>query len=291
MNVEVAVKHNCFLGEGPVWNDTNNTIYWVDILRGELHEFNPATTNFKTINVHQFIGAFALCDDGNLLLALQKSLAIINPNTGNTTAIASPEPSLPGNRCNDGKCDPQGRFWIGTMAIDEQDNAGSLYMLNTNNELIQKIEQTTVSNGLAWSLDQQTFYYIDSPTLTVAAYDYNADGNITNRRIAIKINEKDGYPDGMTIDTEGMLWIAHWNGWQVARWNPNTGEKLLSVALPAAHVTSCTFGGDNLQDLYITTAQKGLSEQQLKEQPLAGCLFVCKNIGYQGLPAVRFKTH
>jgi sugar lactone lactonase YvrE len=128
--------------------------------------------------------------------------------------------------------------------------------------------------------------------MSVVAYDFElSTGNITNKRTVIAIDEKDGYPDGMTIDNEGMLWIAHWNGWQVTRRDPIKGEKLFALPLPVANVTSCTFGGSNFQDLYITTAKKGLTADELKQQPLAGNLFVWKNTDYTGLAAVEYKKH
>jgi sugar lactone lactonase YvrE len=279
--VEVAIIHECLLGEGPVWDEKTNTICWVDIINGDIHELNPAIGSFKTIKVKHMIGAVAICTNGDFLAALKGGLGIVERETGKLNLFSDPESHLPNNRFNDGKCDPEGRFWVGTMSINESPNAGSLYVLDMNNQVAKKIEHTTISNGMAWSLDHQTFYYIDTPTLKVVAYDYEkSSGIITNPRIVITIDEKDGYPDGMTIDAEGMLWIAHWGGWQLTRWDPLTSEKLFSIPLPVANVTSCTFGGENLQDLYITTAKKGLNEEELAQQPLAGNLFVWKNSGH-----------
>jgi len=289
--VEVAVNHSSFLGEGPVWDTRTNTLFWVDILAGDIHEFNPLTNTHKTFNVQQMVGAVAICSDGNLLAALQTGLSIIDRKTGEINPFSHPEPHLPGNRFNDGKCDPTGRFWIGTMAIDESPNAGSLYMLDVNHNICRKIAGTTISNGMAWSADHKTFYYIDTPTSAIVAYDFDkSSGYIANKRTAFIIEEKDGYPDGMTIDNEGMLWVAHWNGWQVSRWDPFRGKKLFGLPLPVANVTSCTFGGAGLQDLYITTARKGLSPDGLTQQPLAGHLFVWKNSGYAGTPAFEYQT-
>jgi sugar lactone lactonase YvrE len=153
------------------------------------------------------------------------------------------------------------------------------------------IENTTIANGMAWSPDHETLYFIDTPTFEVAAYQYDsATGQISDRRVVITIPKTDGYPDGMTIDCDGMLWIAHWDGWQVTRWNPQTGEKLHHIKLPVSRITSCTFGGENLDDLFITSARKGLSEAELDMQPLAGSLFVIRNCGYQGLPSFQFNN-
>ncbi len=289
--VSIAVKHACFLGEGPVWDSKTGCLYWVDILAGHIHRFKPATDEFKTTKLNQMVGAVALCANGDMLAALQNGLSIIDQDTGQLVCVNHPEKHLPQNRFNDGKCDPAGRFWIGTMAIDESPGAGSLYMLGADGVLSLKIKGTTISNGMAWSADYQTFYYIDTPTLQVVAYDFNIiDGSISNKRTVITIDEKDGYPDGMTIDSEGMLWIAHWGGWQVTRRNPATGETLFKLPMPVANVTSCTFCGDNLTDLYITTAQKGLSTDELAQQPGAGYLYVWKNCGYKGLPAFEYQA-
>jgi sugar lactone lactonase YvrE len=288
-DIKTVVNHTCLLGEGPVWDAKTKTICWVDILNGEIHQFSTLTNQLRTIPVNDMVGAVALCTNGDLIAALKSGLAIINRTNGEIKMLHHPEVHLPDNRFNDGKCDPAGRFWIGTMEISEEPDCGSLYMIEKDLSYTKKIEGVSVSNGMAWSPDHSTFYYIDSPTRKVVAYNYDiTTGAITNKRIAVNIPQTEGFPDGMTIDTEGMLWIGHWDGWQVARWDPFTGEKLLSISLPAARITSCTFGGDDLQDLYITSARVGLTEQQLAEQPVAGSLFVINSCGFRGMPAFEF---
>ena len=289
--MDTVVEHKCLLGEGPVWDVQRNMICWVDILKGEIHEFSPEQKTHKTIPVHQMIGAVAVCTNGNFIAAVQNGFASIDRESGEIKMIEDPELHLPGNRFNDGKCDPAGRFWAGTMSLKEESNMGNVYTIKNDVKAIKKIEAVSISNGMAWSLDHQTFYYIDSPTLEIAAYDYEkATGHISNKRIIIKIATEEGSPDGMTIDNEGMLWIAHWGGWQVTRWNPESGEKLHSIQLPVAKVTSCTFGGVGLEDLYITSAKVGLTEDELKEQPLAGSFFVIHNCGFKGMPAFEFEV-
>jgi sugar lactone lactonase YvrE len=288
--VEVVTDHVCFLGEGPVWDSKLQSICWVDIMNGQIHEFGTRGGTLKTTDVHEMVGAVALCADGNLLAALKNGLAIVDRKSGGITPLSHPEAHLPANRFNDGKCDGEGRFWIGSMAVDETLNQGSVYVFDADGGITKKIEGTTISNGLAWNARQDTFYFIDTPTSAVVAYDYDADtANITNKRTIITFDVEVGHPDGMTIDADDMLWIAHWDGWQVSRWNPATGEKLFSLKMPVANVTSCTFGGDNFEDLYITTARKGLAEDELRRQPMAGALFVWKNSGYKGLPAVEYR--
>jgi sugar lactone lactonase YvrE len=220
---------------------------------------------------------------------LKNGFGFVNRETGEVNMLANPESHIPGNRFNDGKCGPDGRFWAGTMSHTDEPGKGSFYAFDTDHSVSKKISNVSISNGMAWSADHKTFYYIDTPTFTVAAYDFDKNtAEIGNKRVVITIPKEDGSPDGMTIDSEGMLWIAHWDGWQITRWNPDTGKKLLSIPLPAARITSCAFGGDNLEDLYITSARAWLTNDQLAEQPLAGSLFVIKNTGYKGLPAFEF---
>jgi len=290
--IEVVVEdHVCMLGEGPVWDADRQTICWIDILKGEIHEFSVKDNSLKTIGSNQLIGSIAICEDGNFLAALKTGLGKVNRDNGEINIFSSPESHLRENRFNDGKCDPAGRFWVGTMSHLETPDAGSVYVLDIDGSINKKITKTTISNGMAWSPDEQTFYFIDTPTSTVMAYRYDKEsGEITAPESVITIPIADGYPDGMTIDEEGMLWIAHWNGWQISRWNPKNGQKLLKLPLPVANVTSCTFGGEGLNDLYITTARKDIPETELIKQPLAGALFVWKNSGYKGIPVVKYKN-
>jgi sugar lactone lactonase YvrE len=287
----VVFKHTCLLGEGPVWDSKRKVICWVDIVNGEIHEYSPEQKTYRTIEVHQMIGSLAVCTNGNFIAALQNGFAFIDRITGEVQMITDPENHLLNNRFNDGKCDPAGRFWAGTMSFSEEAGAGNVYVIQNDLTSTKKIGEVSISNGMAWSADHKTFYYIDTPTCEIVAYDYEkSTGHISNKRMIIKIAEKDGYPDGMTIDNEGMLWIAHWEGWQVTRWDPGSGVKLHCIQLPAARITSCTFGGDKLEDLYITSAKVGLTEDDLEKQPLAGSLFVIHNCGYKGLPAFEFNV-
>ena len=291
LQTDVVVEHTCLLGEGPVWDAKHKAICWLDILNGEIHEYATEQKMHKVIPVHQLIGSLAVCTNGNFIAALQNGFAFINKISGEIKMIADPESHLPNNRFNEGKCDPAGRFWAGTMSLSEEPNAGSVYVVEKDLSITKRIESVTISNGMAWSINHKTFYFIDTPTFEVVAYDFNKhSGNINNKRTIIKIANEDGYPDGMTIDNEGMLWIAHWDGWQVTRWDPNSGEKIYSIQLPVAKVTSCTFGGENYGDLYITSAKVGLREDELEKQPLSGSLFILRNCGFKGMPAFEFEV-
>ena len=289
MKIETVVPETSLLGEGPVWDFRRKSIYWIDIFNGQIHEYNPSDQIHKVTSVNQMIGAMAICKNGRFIAALKNGFGFIDRDSGAVSMITNPEPELPGNRFNDGKCGPDGRFWAGTMSHTDEPQKGSFYLLDKDLSVTKKIKDVSISNGISWSLDHSVFYYIDTPTFTVAAFDFDeVDATIKNKRIAIRIPENDGSPDGMTIDSEGMLWIAHWDGWQITRWNPLSGKKMLSIPFPVARVTSCCFGGEDFRDLYITSAKTGLTAVQLNEQPLAGSLFIIRNIGYKGLPLFEF---
>jgi sugar lactone lactonase YvrE len=237
----------------------------------------------RSISTPSMIGSFALCTDGNILAAMQDGFSFINRITGAVSPLSDPEAALNGNRFNDGKTDPAGRFWAGSMSLSGEKGTGNLYMVDQQLNVKKQIENVSISNGLCWSLDQRFFYYIDTPTMEVVCYDYdNQTGEITNKTTVITIPAKEGYPDGMTIDSEGMLWIAHWEGWQVARWDPSTGNKIDSIHLPVSLVTSICFGGENMDDMFITSARVGLTDEQLAEEPLAGSSFIISKTGFKG---------
>lgn len=287
--IKIVSEQKCLLGEGPVWDASNHVICWIDILKGMIYELDPGTGVLKTIATDRVLGAICICEDGDFLGAFQDGFGFIDRHTGAVNMVSDPEQHLPENRFNDGKCDPSGRFWAGTMSLTEASTAGTVYMLGRGLSISRKIEGTTISNGMAWSPDRRFLYFIDTPTRSVVRYDYDQSGEISGLKTVVEFMPEDGFPDGMTIDTAGMLWIAHWDGWQVSRWDPAIGKKLLSISLPVANVTSCTFGGEKLQDLYITTARKDLTEKELNEQHLAGSLFVWENTGYTGMPAFEYK--
>lgn len=271
------------LGEGPVWDAANHTILWVDIMGCAIHELNMKSNALRSISTPSMIGSFALCTDGNILAAMQDGFIFIDRITGAVSPLSDPEAALNGNRFNDGKTDPAGRFWAGSMSLSGEKGTGNLYMVDQQLNVKKQVENVSISNGLCWSEDLQYFYYIDTPTMEVVRFDYDiATGEISNKTTVITIPAKEGYPDGMTIDSEGMLWIAHWEGWQVARWDPSTGNKIDSIHLPVSLVTSICFGGENMDDMFITSARVGLTDEQLAEEPLAGSSFIISKTGFKG---------
>lgn len=292
INSKVVLEYKSVLGECPVWDSAGQRIFWVDVFKNEIHQFYINKQIHRIITIDQKPGSIALTNTGKLIAALQNGFGLINPDNGDIKMVNDTEAAISGNRFNDGKCDPKGRFWAGSMSLTGKRGMGNLYSLGQNGKASLEISGVSVSNGMAWSLDHKIFYYIDTPTGQVVAYDYdNISGSISNKREVITIPKQEGVPDGMTIDTEGMLWIALWGGGRVSRWNPIEGKVICSIPLPVTKVTSCVFGGDDLCDLYITTAKVGLTEHELKEQPLAGALFVIKNSGFKGVKAYEFQEN
>lgn len=291
MEAYKVLNKPCLLGEGPIWDTNTQTLWWVDILEGTVHRYCPDDETFQQINLQQTVSSIALRKNGGCIITLKNGFAYLDPQNGRLKPIVSLKEDISVNRFNDGKCDSAGRFWAGTMNMEDPINqTAALYFLDPDLRVSTVIEGVACSNGLAWDIERSKFYFIDTPTRQVVAYDYeDTTGKISNKKTAVHIPSKDGLPDGMTIDSEGMLWVALWDGWAVARYNPTTGECLTKIGLPVAKVTSCTFGGKNLNDLYITTARAGLTEEELALQPLAGCTFLYENTNYQGLPPAYFK--
>lgn len=256
---------------------------------GQIHCYYPATQQHTTTDVDQMVGTVALTSSDKLIAALSNGFHFIDTANGSLSPIADPENNLPENRFNDGKCDPAGRFWAGTMSVHDTPGAGKLYMLDSDLSVTQKIADIGCSNGLSWSNDLSTFYYIDTSAQAIVKYDYEIiTGSIRNPQTIITIPIEEGYPDGMTIDTEGMLWVALWDGWKVVRYNPHTSEKIQELYLPVSRPTSVCFGGESLQDLYVTSAKTGLTPEQLDKQPYAGSVFIFKATGCQGFPPDKF---
>jgi sugar lactone lactonase YvrE len=288
LQAELAVDAKATLGEGPVWDDQRSCLFWVDIEEGKLHAFEPSGEPDRVFDVGCKLGAAVPRASGGMVLATENGFETFDLDTNERTLLAEPESHLPYNRFNDGKCDVEGRFWAGTMSMIGKRQAGALYVLDRDHSVRRIRSEISISNGLDWSLDQSTMYYIDTPTRQVLAFDYDAaKGTVENERVAIQFAGGVGVPDGMTVDAEGMLWIAHWEGGCVTRWDPDSGTQLATILLPAERVTSCTFGDANLDALYITTARQGLDPSALARQPTAGGIFAAKP-GVHGLPARKY---
>lgn len=281
MKSELLFDARATLGEGAAWDAKTQTLYWVDILEKKIY----ANTELF-IELDEFIGCLAPCKNGHLILGKRASFVDLDPATAQQTVLYTLTESA-NNRMNDGKCDPAGRFLAGTMAMNESDPTGNLYSFNGKDAEVL-IPSVTISNGMAWSPDHKTFYYIDTPTREIKAFDYDLKtGKIANPRVAINIPESFGWPDGMTSDTQGNVWVAMWGGAQITKWNPNSGALLEKISAPALNASCCAFGGKNMNELFITSARHGMSDEEIKKYPLSGGLFrVITNV--EGMPTFEF---
>ncbi len=285
MQAELLLDAQTVLGEGPAWDEKTQTLYWVDILGKRVHAWKDGRDDF--LQLDEYVGCVAPRREGGLAAALHASFWTLDLTAGKEALLASvAEPAS--NRFNDGKCDPAGRFLAGTMDMNEKAASGNLYSLEAGKRPRKLLDHIRISNGLAWSPDYKTFYYIDTPTRQIRAFDYDLDtGDIANPRVVIEVPAAMGWPDGMTSDLEGNLWIALWGGGRVAKWNPAAGRKEAEIRIPAPHVSSCVFGGPRRDLLFVTTARVGLEETALEQYPLSGALFQIQT-QTEGMPTFAF---
>ena len=257
---------NTALGEGPVWDYRTQKLWWVNIPHGLIHHFDPKTGENRTYSVGQMVGGAIPCKSGGLILAMQHGFAFFDPSTGGLKHITDPERHLPLNRFNDAKCDPKGRLWAGTMAINPPRGAvGALYCLDTDLTLTKKVSDIKVSNGLAWTKDAKKMFYIDTRQFKMMSFDYDLEtGNIENQQDFLNFGSE--LPDGMTIDENDNLWAAFYLGGKVVCFDSRNGKTLDQIDVPARCTTSCTFGGEDLDTLFITSGMKEGDE-------LGGALF------------------
>ncbi len=264
------------LGEGAIWNYKTQELFWVDIEGKSLNIYNPKTKSNRNLPVPSTIGTVVPSEEKNkAVVALQDGIYTMDTETGALELLSDVEQDIPANRFNDGKCDPSGRFWVGSMAFSQNMHEANLYMIDEKGHAALKKDSVTISNGIVWTKDKKTMYYIDTPTAEIKAYDYNdANGAISNERVVVKVNSDLGYPDGMTIDSNDNLWVGMWNGNAVIQFDPKTGKVLSKVNVPAHNVTSCAFGGAHLKTLYITTSSLDMTEEEQDTYPKAGSVFM-----------------
>lgn len=272
-----SIPSQCFLGEGPLWIAELGCFFWVDIEKGNLHKYHLASEKLEIRHFPHYLAVVLKGQNGKLILGLDRKLVRYDWDTEKMEELCEVEVNEPLHRFNDGKVDSKGRIWIGTLSTKFTENAGSLYRIGTDLKPEVQLKNLTISNGMAWTEDQEAFYFIDTPTRKIQEYSFAPEtGEIEFRRIAVEIPENLGFPDGMCIDQKGMLWVAHYGGSGVYRWNPETGKLLDKIELPVPHVTSCCFGGKNLDVMLITTAQENLSADDLKKYPKSGDVFLVK---------------
>ncbi|MFE9498327.1 SMP-30/gluconolactonase/LRE family protein [Streptomyces collinus] len=276
---EVAVRARAALGEGPTWDAATGRLLWLDVLGMRIHTYDPATGRRTVRTTEQHIGAAKPRAGGGLVLNLRDGVGLLDPDGAFRWLHHEP---VAGRRANDAAVAPDGSLWAGTMRYDEATGGGTLSRLTGDGDVRTVLPDVTVSNGTGWSPDGGLMYYADTPTRRVDVFDVDGD-TVRDRRTLVEIEEGAGFPDGLTVDAEGCVWVALWDGGAVRRYTPS-GELDRVVPLPTPRTTACVFGGPDLTDLYITTAHVGLSAPH----PLSGSVLVVPGAG-RGLPQPPFK--
>ena len=275
-------------GEGPLWDDENQCLFWVDNAENKIRAYYPKTDQDTSYQLHKCPMSLAKCSKDELIVIMRDGFYLYHLRQGTLKELIKPKDLNEKLLLNDAKCDPQGRLWAGSVNDDfrlykeNQDSLqtefhgqiASLYRVDKNSDVQVAKDKVTLSNGLDWDPIRNIMYYIDSANQEVVQFDYDSKtGEISNEETVYRFAESDGLPDGMTIDQEGMLWVALFKGGVVAKIDPLQKKWIDSITLPTTTVTSCTFGGDELRTLFITTASEPLSETEKIQQPTAGCLF------------------
>jgi len=286
MYAELALKLECNVGEGPFWDDVKQDLYFVDIMNKQIKMFSPTSKLVETVQFNQEIGAVFLDQKSNLIVAARDGIFAATRDGVLDTLLAPIELEDTSIRTNDAKCDAYGRMWVGTMAFDFTPGAAALFSFDSK-DLKKVVPDLTVSNGIGWSLDKKIMYFIDSPTKRVDMFDFDLEGGeLRNRRPFLLLGELDAFPDGLTTDEDGGVWVALFGGGEVRRFD-SQGTLTHIVEIPVKQVTSCCFGGGDMSDLYITTAQNGMDSDSLIREPLAGSLFRVKT-SFKGSKSNRY---
>ena len=289
---ELWIRSDCINAEGPVWDEATGILYFIDVEAGKIFSYKDEV--LTVWEAGEKVGCAVPAEDGSMIAGLASGIYRVDFPNGGKTLLCDPEPDLPDNRFNDGKADPQGHFLAGTQTMSAQEGdpaQAKLYRLDKKQdgsfEAVCVIPDVTLSNGLAWTADEKIMYFSDTFRRTVTGYAYDSEkGEVGEVLSVIRIPNEMGYPDGITIDDEGMLWIALWNGGCVSRWDPKTGTLLSTIELPALNVSCCCFGGPDMDELFITTASQDTDTTQY---PLAGNVFRVKP-GVTGARSFKAKT-
>lgn len=285
--LEIFQRTPAQLGEGPCWHPRRESLWWIDIPGKTLFEADLHGGPVRKVALTQMAGSIAVASDGRFISALHRGIHLIDPVTGSLERFTEIPDHDPINfRFNDGKVDPQGRFWAGTLGLKGQRGQSRLFRIQGDRSVAVMLEHVSISNGLAWAPDERTLYYVDSPTRQVQAFDFDGNqGVIYGGRVAISLTDHEGVPDGCCMDAEGCLWLAHWGGAKLTRWNPRTAELLQTISLPVRNVTCCAFGGPKLDKLFVTTA---VDPEADRPEPEAGFVF-CLEPGVSGLVQSPFR--
>ena len=282
MKATLLYQSSDILGESATWLADSTQFLWVDIDRGILHQYNPTTKQVTDIQLETNISTIIPWKENQVILALKGSLVSLDLISGLSTPLVDLEKEQHMLRPNDGKASPDGRIFIGVMHQSNHHETGSLYRIDTDLSIHKVLSKQHIPNGLVWNVTGDILYYVDSGRGVIEAYAYDKQtGAILFDKVAVHVPAEMGVPDGMTIDSRGYLWVAHWGGFCVGVWDPSTGNLIERVEVPAPHVTSCTFGDSG--KLYITTARSGLSPEMLDKYPMSGALFTVQTSVLPGI--------
>lgn len=288
VNATTWIRLRNTLGEGPCWDAELKRFYWVDIEAHTLWWYDEREDELSSFDMGQQIGFVVPKVTDGVVVGLKDGIYEWDEGARELEKIVELDDSSGELRFNDGKADPYGRLFAGTLHLDGKEGEASLYRVDRDGTVTELLYDLTLSNGLTWSVDHDAFYHIDTPTETIRKFAFDLKtGTLSEGEVVIDFSREDGFPDGMTSDTEGCLWIAHYAGGKVSRWDPLTGDKLLEVNVPAPNVTSCCFIGDELNRLAITTAREGMDEEALRDYPEAGSVFIVET-SVKGMPLYRF---
>lgn len=288
MKIECVADTKCSLGEGPLWDERSQCLFWVDIKAPAIWRLDPSTGQTRSWLMPHRIGAIAMRESRGLVAAIKPGFAFIDLDTGNVEIVAEPEANLPDNRFNDGACDPLGRFWAGSMDDLEKSPTGHLYRLDPDRSVTRFHAGFVITNGIRWPADGQRLYFVDTSNRTIWNYEFDLTKGVPGkRRVFAQLTESGGWPDGLCVDDQGHVWAAHWGAGRITHYHPD-GKIDCTLEFPAPNVTSCCFGGSELETLYVTTARIGLSGEQLLSCPLSGGVFAVTGLGVRGCRAQRF---
>jgi len=288
LQATLMYKIDALLGEGALWNYKTQELYWIDIDRQQFHIYDTTRETNRSFEMPSKIGTVVLYKQNEVVVALEDGAYFFNTKRKQLKTLAKIDQNGKNVRFNDGKCDPSGRFWVGTMHNDCADPIGNLYRVDKDGRVNTMLDNITISNGIVWNKAKDIMFYIDTPTGKIVAYAYNdSDGSLSQQKTIVKIDEAIGFPDGMAIDENDNLWVGMWNGNAVLCFDSQTGKILKRVNVPAHNVTACAFGGPNLDQLFITTSSNDMTEEEKKKFPLAGSLFFVKP-GVRGVKSNSF---
>jgi len=276
------------IGESPVWNPSENALYWVDVQARLIQRWRRSDQSIQRWQLDEPVGCIGLRERGGLVGASRTGFFFLDTDTGKATPISDPEAHLPDNRFNDGKVDRRGRFWAGTRNFRDHSKAsGALYRLDPDLSMHLMEEGLRCPNGMAWSPDDRLMYLCDTWTRKIFIYDFDADdGTLGKRELFAELKEDEGFPDGLTVDSDGYIWNAHYDGWRITRYAPD-GKVERVIPMPIQHVTSLTFGDAGCRTLYVTSASLRLSESERLRQSSAGSIFAIET-EVKGIPEPQF---